>query len=150
MMELRSVRGFNMNRLLPLITCALVGILVSSCAQNPRQVLAYGSAHGTSQRPTKRHHAALAQVSLRHPQRKPASQGSRRLLRPWDHLPASQLRTPTNATTSQEQLTVVREAPAPANATQPPHTDHLPTDPKVSTPPLTYEIRPPHYRRWEE
>jgi hypothetical protein len=145
-MEQRSVRGFNMNRFLPFISCALAGILVSSCAQNPRQVLAYGSTHSTSHRPAKRHHVALAQVQLRHPPRRPASQGPRGLLRPWNHLPAaSETRAPTNATTPQEQLKVVREAPAPA-----PQTDHLPTDPKVSTPPHTYEIRPPRYWRWEE
>jgi hypothetical protein len=115
-MEQRPVRGFKMNRFLPFISCAFVGILVSSCAQNPHRMVpepAYGSASGTTHRPTKRHHVALAQVLLRHPPRRAASEGHRSLLRPWDHLPAAP-ETPT-----------------------PPHTDHLPTDPNASTPPNT-------------
>ena len=99
-----------MNRFLPLISCAFVGILVSSCARNPPSVVpkpAYGSTSGTPHRSAKHHHVALAQVPLRHP--RPASEGHRRLLSPWNY-------------------------PAPANAAMP-HTDHLPTDPNASTPP---------------
>jgi hypothetical protein len=33
------LRDFNMNRFLPLISCVLVGILVSSCARNPPRVV---------------------------------------------------------------------------------------------------------------
>src|SRR5215472_15934712 len=126
-----------MNRFLLLIASALVGILVSSCAQNPHSgaVLepAYGAASGSFHRPAKRHHVVLAQVRLRHAPRKAASEGQRRLLRPWDHLPAAS------------------EPPALMNATMPSHADHLPTDLRVSTPPHTpLEIRPPHYWRWEE
>jgi hypothetical protein len=83
---------FNMNRFLPFISCAFVGILVSSCAQNPHCVVsepAYGSASRTPHRPAKRHHVALAQVPLRHPPRRAAGEGQRRPLRPWNHLPAA-------------------------------------------------------------
>ena len=70
-----------MNRFLPLIRCAFVGILVSSCARNPPSVVpktAYGSTSGTSHRSAKHHHVALAQVPLRHP--RAASEGHRRQL----------------------------------------------------------------------
>jgi hypothetical protein len=99
------------------ISCAFVGILVSSCAQNPHRAVpepAYESASGTPHRPAKRHHVALAQVPLHHPPRRAASEGHRRLLHPWNHLPAAP------------------ETPAPANAPTPPNTDHLPN---ASTPP---------------
>ena len=76
-MEQQSLRGgFNMNRFLPFISCAFVGVLVSSCAQNPHHVVpgpAYGSASGTPHRLAKRHHVALAHVPLRHPPRRAAS-----------------------------------------------------------------------------
>jgi hypothetical protein len=151
-MEQRSDGGFNMNRFLPFISCAFVGILVSSCAQNPHCVVpepAYGSASGSFHRLAKRHHVALAQVRFRHAPRKAASEGQRRPLRPWDHLPAaSENPAPTNATAP--PLPAASEPPALMNATVPTHTDHLPTDPHVSTPPHTLEIRPPHYWRWEE
>jgi hypothetical protein len=86
-MEQRSVYGgFNMNRFLPWISCAFAGILVSSCAQNPPSVVpehAYGSTSGTPHRSAKHHHVALAQVPLRPP--RAASEGHRRLLRPWNY-----------------------------------------------------------------
>src|SRR4029077_17098706 len=103
-MEQRSDGGFNVSRFFPFISCAFVGILVSSCAQNPHCMVpkpTYGSASGTPHRSAKHHHVALAQVPLRHP--RAASEGHRRLLRPWNHLPAAP------------------ETPAPANATTPPH-----------------------------
>jgi hypothetical protein len=104
-----------MNRFLPLISCAFVGILVSSCARNPPSVVpepTYGSASGTFHRSAKHHHVALAQVPLRHP--RAASEGHRRLLSPWNY-------------------------PAPANAATP-HTDHLQTDPNASPPPIGIPI----------
>jgi hypothetical protein len=107
-----------MNRFLPLISCAFVGIFVSSCARNPHSVApepAYGSAPGTIRRAAKHYHVARAQVPLRHP--KVASEGHRRLLRPWNYSPAAP------------------ETPAPANAPTSPHTDHLPTGPNAATPP---------------
>jgi hypothetical protein len=79
-----------MNRFFPFISCAFVGILVSSCAQNPHCMApkpTYGSASGTPHRSAKHRHVALAQVPLRHP--RAASEGHRRLLRPWNHLPAA-------------------------------------------------------------
>jgi hypothetical protein len=126
-----------MNRFLPLISCAFVGILVSSCARNPPSVVpkpAYGSASGTPHRPAKRHHVALAQLPLRHPPQRAASEGHRRLLRPWNHLPAAP------------------ETPAPANATTPPHTDRPPPRPRRLRMPRRPLIRitsrqPPRPRR---
>jgi hypothetical protein len=88
-----------MNRFFPFISCAFVGILVSSCARNEP---VYGSRSASPHRPAKHHHVALAQVPLRHPPRRAASEGQRRPLRPWNHLPAAS------------------ETPAPANATTPP------------------------------
>ena len=108
--EQRSVlRVLQYEQVLALDQLRIRGILVSSCARNPPSVVpkpAYGSASGTPHRPAKRHHVALAQLPLRHP--RPASEGHRRLLSPWNY-------------------------PAPANAATP-HTDHLPTDPNASTP----------------
>jgi hypothetical protein len=75
-MEQQSLRGgFNMNRFLPFISCAFVGVLVSSCAQNPHHVVpgpAYRSASGTPHRLAKRHHVALAHVhfATRHGERR--------------------------------------------------------------------------------
>jgi hypothetical protein len=163
-----------MNRFLPLISCALVGILVASCTRNPQVAEpAYGSASGTAPRSAKQHHVALAQVPLRHPPRRAASE--EQLLRPGNHLPAaSETPAATNASTPpQDHSTAAPDPPASAaagessilcssppgaspkffcnfkNATTPPHTDHLPTDPHVSTPPHTFEIVPPHYWRWQ-
>jgi hypothetical protein len=116
-----------MNSFLPLISCAFVAILVSSCARNPQVVeSAYGSASGTTLRSAKHHHVALAQVSLYHP--RVASEAHHKLLRPWNYSPAA------------------AKTPAPANAQSP---DHVPTDPDASTPPHTLEIVPPHYWRWQ-
>ena len=72
-----------MNRFFPFISCAFVGILVSSCA---RTEPVYGSRSASPHRPAKHHHVALAQVPLRH---RAASEGQRRPLRPWNHLPAA-------------------------------------------------------------
>jgi hypothetical protein len=117
-----------MNRFLLLIACGLIGILISSCAPTPHNVVptpVSGSHSGAPHRSAKRHHVAVAQVPLRRP--KAANEGHSRLLSPWNYSPAP-------------------ETPAAAS----PHTDHLPTDPHVSTPPHTLEIRPPHYWRWEK
>lgn len=135
-----------MNRFLLLIGFALVGIFVASCAENPQRVVpdpAHGSASRTPYRPAKRHHIVYAQVPLRHP---PASEGRRRLLPPRNYLPAaSETLAPTNAT-----IMVAPAIPAPANATimvapEPPAPVNATTKP-----PLTYEIGPYRYRRWEE
>jgi hypothetical protein len=117
-----------MNRFLLLIAPALVGILVSSCAPIPRQVVPkYGSHSGAPHNLPLRHpprrsvvHHRVPHVTdhHRHPPRRAASEGRRRLLRPRNYLPAA------------------FESPAPTNAT--------------TKPPLTYEIGPYHYRRWEE
>ena len=147
--------GFNMNRFFPLISCAFVGILVSSCAQNPHRVVskpAYGSASGTPHRPAKRHHVALAQVSLRHLPQRAASEGHRRLLRPWNHLRAApETPAPANAPTPPhtDYLLAAPETPATANATTPAHTDHLPAAPEIPATPKGFEIRSPAYWRWQ-
>jgi hypothetical protein len=145
-----------MNRFFPLISCAFVGILVSSCAQNPHRVVskpAYGSASGTPHRPAKRHHVALAQVPLRHLPQRAASEGHRRLLRPWNHLPAApETPAPANAPTPPhtDQPATAPETPATANATTPPYTDHLPAAPETPATPKGFEIRSPAYWRWQE
>jgi hypothetical protein len=105
-----------MNRFFPFISCAFVGILVSSCARNPPSVVpvAYGSASGTPHRSAKHHHVALSQAPLRHP--KAASEGHRRLLSPWNYS------APANAATPHtDHLPAAPETPAPANATTPPY-----------------------------
>jgi len=134
-----------MNRFFPFISCAFVGILVSSCARNPPSVVpvAYGSASGTPHRSAKHHHVALSQAPLRHP--KAASEGHRRLLSPWNYS------APANAATPHtDHLPAAPETPAPANATTPPHTDHLPAAPETPATPKGFEIGPPHYWRWQE
>jgi hypothetical protein len=105
-----------MNRFFPFISCAFVGILVSSCARNEP---VYGSRSASPHRPAKHHHVALAQVPLRH---RAASEGQRRPLRPWNHLPAaSETPAAANATTPHtDHLPAAPETPAPANATTPP------------------------------
>src|SRR5436190_23467429 len=73
-----------MNRFFPFISCAFVGILVSSCARNPPNVVPHRSA--------KHHHVALAQASLRHP--RAASEGHRRLLSPCNYSAPANAATP--------------------------------------------------------
>jgi hypothetical protein len=100
-----------MNRFLLLIVPTLVGILVSSCAPIPRQVVPkYGSHSGAYNLPVRHlqrravfhhrvHHVA---DHHRHTQRRAASEGRRRLLSPWNYLPAAS------------------EPPAPTHVTPPP------------------------------
>jgi hypothetical protein len=136
----RSLGVFRMNKFLLLTASALVGILVSSCAPIPRQMVPkYGSHSGAPHYLPPRHPPRRAQVHHRmphvtdhhhHPQRRATSEGQRRSLRPWDHLPA------------------VSEPPAPTNVTPPPQ-DHS-TDPDVSKPLLNYKMGPPRYWRWEK
>jgi hypothetical protein len=158
---------FSMNRFLLLIACALVGILVSSCAPIPHRVApkpVYGSHSGAPhylplRHPPRRaadvvhhrahhatdhhrhaqrtgtiathHRAHHATDHHRHAQRRGTIATHHRLLNPWNHLPAAS------------------ETPAPANATTPPHTNHLPEAPEAPATPKGFEIRPPAYWRWQ-
>jgi hypothetical protein len=105
-----------MNRFLFLIASALVGILVSSCAPIPRQgVPKYGSHSGAPHYLPLRHpprravvHDRMPHVTdhHRHAQRRATSEGQRRPLHPWDHLPAaSETRALRNATTPPIRIT---------------------------------------------
>jgi hypothetical protein len=108
-MERRSVfGGFTMNRFLPFINYAWVAILVSSCAPNPHYVVHYGSAPGAPHPRASRHHLALAQGPLRHPPRRVASEGQRKLLSRWNYLPPpAETPAPPNATTAPQTYEIV-------------------------------------------
>ena len=90
-----------MNRFLPLISCAFVGILVSSVLKSAQgsPKPAYGSTSGTPHRSAKHHHVALAQVPLRHP--RPASEGHRDCSVPGTTLRPRMLRRPIRITSQQ-------------------------------------------------
>jgi len=111
-----------MNRFLLLIACALVGILVSSCAPIPHRVApkpVYGSHSGAPhylplRHPPRRaadvvvHHRVLhATDHHRHAQRRGTIATHHRLLNPWNDLP------------------VTPNTPAPASTPTPPNTNHL-------------------------